>query len=651
MSVSVVVAGVSYTIPQVGETSWGPSVTSWIQAISAVTLQTSGGSFTLTSDLNFGNSFGLLSLYYKSVSANIAGSGVIRLANSDAIGWRNSGNSADLLLQPDADGILKYNGVDLVTISASQSLSNKQIVDPSDNTKALAFSLSGMTTGKTLTLASAQTTSQTLSFPNISGADTIATLGLSQKFLGAITFGSTFAQSGSGSGSITFQAQASAGTYNWNWPTTAGSSGQVLTSAGGGSSAMTWTSPLTNPMSAVGDLIYGGSSGTATRLAAGTAGQLLVTDSTGGAPSWQNLDLTGVNTLLSGALSVANGGTGKTSLTAYALLAAGTTSTGQLQQVSGLGTSGQFLQSQGASALPVWATPTAPSRTILTSVGTTVGYAFACSGITTAPTTGAVYTNNGNSYTVISATPDKSVVFVSGASAPTSSGTLTKSSGTGDSSITFSFNEAVGSFTPGSGVQIMKVTAIGGGGGGGGVASASGQSGAGGGGGGGGGGIVWISSPGGTTFYFTIAGGGPGGSAGNNAGGSAGFTGFASSSGAYAAYGGGGGQGGSTTSGFAFLTGTASGGGTTINWDIVSPGGIGGYAMANSTSGNISGAGGVSAFGIGFGPSPNVNSSGVGTNAGSYGAGGSGASSLNNGGTHAGGSGYQGILYLEFFTQ
>jgi hypothetical protein len=62
-------------------------------------------------------------------------------------------------------------------------------------------------------------------------------------------------------------------------------------------------------------------------------------------------------TLSGTALPVANGGTGNTSLTAYALLAAGTTSTGALQQVSGLGTSGQVLTSNGAGALPTWQNP------------------------------------------------------------------------------------------------------------------------------------------------------------------------------------------------------------------------------------------------------------------------------------------------------
>lgn len=59
---------------------------------------------------------------------------------------------------------------------------------------------------------------------------------------------------------------------------------------------------------------------------------------------------------VTGTLGVANGGTGNTSLTAYALLAGGTTGTGALQQVSGTGTSGQVLTSAGAGALPTWQT-------------------------------------------------------------------------------------------------------------------------------------------------------------------------------------------------------------------------------------------------------------------------------------------------------
>ncbi|GEM_PF-1699816 len=53
----------------------------------------------------------------------------------------------------------------------------------------------------------------------------------------------TLSMAGSTSGTITIQPQAAAGTYNFNLPTTAGTSGYLLTSGGGGGTAMTWTDP------------------------------------------------------------------------------------------------------------------------------------------------------------------------------------------------------------------------------------------------------------------------------------------------------------------------------------------------------------------------------------------------------------------------
>lgn len=49
---------------------------------------------------------------------------------------------------------------------------------------------------------------------------------------------------------------------------------------------------------------------------------------------------------------VSNGGTGDTSLTAYAVLCGGTTTTGAVQSIASVGTSGQLLTSNGAGALP-----------------------------------------------------------------------------------------------------------------------------------------------------------------------------------------------------------------------------------------------------------------------------------------------------------
>jgi len=66
------------------------------------------------------------------------------------------------------------------------------------------------------------------------------------------------------------------------------------------------------------------------------------------------LTLTGTVFSLTNPVTVALGGTGDTSLTAYAVLTGGTTSTGAVQSVSGVGTAGQALTSNGAGALPTW---------------------------------------------------------------------------------------------------------------------------------------------------------------------------------------------------------------------------------------------------------------------------------------------------------
>jgi hypothetical protein len=66
------------------------------------------------------------------------------------------------------------------------------------------------------------------------------------------------------------------------------------------------------------------------------------------------LSAVSLTTQVSGTLPVGNGGTGLSTTTAYGLIAAGTTSTGNFQQVSGTGTSGQLLTSNGAGALPTW---------------------------------------------------------------------------------------------------------------------------------------------------------------------------------------------------------------------------------------------------------------------------------------------------------
>ena len=74
---------------------------------------------------------------------------------------------------------------------------------------------------------------------------------------------------------------------------------------------------------------------------------------------------------------------------------------------------------------------------------TTPNYVFVVSGITTAPTAGATYTNNTQTFTVTSTNLYGSgsaiygTIACSATGAPTATGVLTKSAGTGDNSITY----------------------------------------------------------------------------------------------------------------------------------------------------------------------------------------------------------------------
>jgi len=120
--------------------------------------------------------------------------------------------------------------------------------------------------------------------------------------------------------------------------------------AGGGTGAVSLTGVLTGngtsafTASAVTqhDVLVGGASNAITSVApSATTGVPLVSQGASADPAF-------------GTAVVAGGGTGDTSFTAYSVITGGTTSTGALQNVVGVGTSGQILTSNGASALPSW---------------------------------------------------------------------------------------------------------------------------------------------------------------------------------------------------------------------------------------------------------------------------------------------------------
>ena len=159
---------------------------------------------------------------------------------------------------------------------------------------------------------------------------------------------------------------------------TAGNGISIGNSAGGITITSTSTSDLAQPTdsgtatSSGGSLSLlggvgvetSGSGSTVTVTASASVPTSFVTDSGTGTPSGNSLTVsggTGINTSGSGSsvtvnlddpVLVVHGGSERQSATAYGVICGGTTTTSAQQSIAGLGTSGQFLQSNGAGALP-----------------------------------------------------------------------------------------------------------------------------------------------------------------------------------------------------------------------------------------------------------------------------------------------------------
>lgn len=113
MSTPVVFNGINYSVPAFGDVGYaqGPgNLSSYLIAIASGTFQTVGGSFILTSQANFGPNFGLTALDFISVTALPATVGVLRLAKTDTIDWRNNANSTNLPLGINGTDQLTFNG-------------------------------------------------------------------------------------------------------------------------------------------------------------------------------------------------------------------------------------------------------------------------------------------------------------------------------------------------------------------------------------------------------------------------------------------------------------------------------------------------------------------------------------------------------------
>jgi hypothetical protein len=324
-----------------------------------------------------------------------------------------------------------------------------------------------------------------------------------------------------------------------------GTMGQFLTS-GGAAANVSWTSqvaPTGQALTEVDDtnvtMTLGGSPTTAllaatsmtlgwtgqlsvlrggTGLAALTAHNLLIGNGTSALTLLAPSATSGIPLVSQGASAdpaygtavVAGGGTGNTTFTAFSVLCAGTTATGAFQNVVGVGTSGQVLQSNGAGLLPTWATIPgatsaaltktddtnvtltlggAPTTALLTATSLTLGWTGQL-GLTRGGTNASLTASNGgivystaSAMAILSGTATAGLALLSGSStAPTWSVSppITQIKTT---TITAT---GVYSYSPTTGTQyaIFELQAPGGGSGGGDYSTPSGSATGGGGGGG-----------------------------------------------------------------------------------------------------------------------------------------------------------------------
>lgn len=191
----------------------------------------------------------------------------------------------------------------------------------------------------------------------------------------------TIAASGGGGGSQTLTGNSGV----------AAPSGGNINAVGSGSittigSGATLTISLTGLTSH--DVLVGAGTDTITKIApSATSGVPLISQGSTSDPTF-------------GTAVVAGGGTGNTTFTAYSVICAGTTATGIFQNVSGLGSSGQVLTSNGAAALPTWQPAGSGSGTV-TNVSGTANQVAVATGTTTpvisliGPYTPSTYTAHG----------------------------------------------------------------------------------------------------------------------------------------------------------------------------------------------------------------------------------------------------------------
>lgn len=227
MSIPLSINGAVFEYPEDFDEDWGVAATGWAQAVTNGMLQRQGGNFPLTADANFGASFGLVSAYFDSRSANIATSGTLRLASADpGVAFRNNANSGNLVLTTDASDNLLYNGhiISATSVGPVTSITGttNQII-ASSPTGAITLSLpQNIATSSAVTFGSVE--APFIEAGNSSGVGFVALAGSGIAL-----------QAASGGGAVTVKGASSSGSsYNLLMPAAQGSSGTFLQNDGSG---------------------------------------------------------------------------------------------------------------------------------------------------------------------------------------------------------------------------------------------------------------------------------------------------------------------------------------------------------------------------------------------------------------------------------
>lgn len=161
MSIPITFNGVEYDVPEFRDTNYANELTQFFVAIPNGTLQPTGGTFTLLAETDFGASYGLKSLYYKSRGTNVSSAGILRMASAESIGWRNNAGDGNLLLTTNASDELLYNGSQVLT-GAGPSSYVSSISGTANQVVA-----SGATGAVTLSLPQSIATSSALQFGSL----------------------------------------------------------------------------------------------------------------------------------------------------------------------------------------------------------------------------------------------------------------------------------------------------------------------------------------------------------------------------------------------------------------------------------------------------------------------------------------------------